>query len=77
MPKKITVTPSPKGWKLAPSGGAKAPETNFRTQDRAAQVGKRELAQQGGGELAVKGRNGAVREQNTVPPARDPRKSKG
>ena len=77
MPKKITVTPNKESWRLAPSGGAKAPDTNFRTQRRAAEVGKKELSRQGGGELAVKGRGGAVREQNTVPPARDPRRSKG
>lgn len=77
MPKKITVTPAGNAWKLVPSGGAKAPDTNFRTQQRATDVGKRDLSKQGGGELAVKGKNGAVRSQNTVPPARDPRKSKG
>jgi hypothetical protein len=77
MPKKLTVTPARQNWKLVPSGGAKAPDTKFRTQQRAADVGKRDLGKQGGGELAIKGRNGAVRNQNTVPPARDPRKSKG
>jgi hypothetical protein len=77
MPKKITVTPSGDKWKLVPSGGAKAPDTKFQTQQRAADTGKKDLAKQGGGELAIKGRNGAVRDQNTVPPAKDPRKSKG
>lgn len=77
MPKKITVTPNKETWRLAPSGGAKAPDTKFRTQRRAVEVGKKELTGQGGGELAIKGRDGTVREQNTVPPARDPRRSKG
>ncbi len=77
MPRKITVTPAHGSWKLVPSGGAKAPDAKFRTQQRATDVGKRDLAKQGGGELAIKGRDGAVRNQNTVAPARDPRKSKG
>ena len=79
MPKKITVTPKPggKGWNLKPSGGAKAPDTTFQTQKRAATVGKSNLRGQGGGELAIKNVKGQVRDQNTVPPARDPRRSKG
>lgn len=77
MTREITVTPKQNGWKLAPSRGVSASTTAFRTQQRAAEVGRKELAKQGGGELAIKGRNGAVREQNTVPPARDPRRSKG
>jgi hypothetical protein len=31
----------------------------------------------GGGELQVRGRNGTIRKQDTVPPGNDPRSSKG
>jgi hypothetical protein len=35
------------------------------------------LRKDGGGELAIKGKDGAVRAQDTVAPGNDPRSSKG
>lgn len=77
MPKKITVTPDRGKRKLDPSGDAKAPKSKFDRQQDAATIAKKSLGQQGAGELAIKNKQGAVRDQNTVPPAIDLRRSKG
>lgn len=41
--------------------------------DRAREI----LANDGGGELAVRGNNGRIRQQDTVKPGNDPRSSRG
>lgn len=41
--------------------------------DRAREI----LANDGGGELAVRGNNGQIRKQDTIKPGNDPRSSKG
>jgi hypothetical protein len=70
---KRTVTPATDGgWTV--DGG---PRGNFPTQAEAAAAARRSLETSGGGELAIKGRNGQVREQNTIKPAHDPRRSRG
>ena len=68
-----TVTPKAGGgWTV---GGGKAGKS-YPTQAEAAKVARQELLRSGGGELAIKGRDGKVRDQNTIG-RKDPRKSKG
>jgi hypothetical protein len=48
----------------------------FKTQTDAIRFARGQLTRSGGGELAIKGRDGKVREQSTIG-RRDPRSSKG
>lgn len=60
------------GWQV--TGGSKPTET--KTQKAGIDRARRELKQTGGGELLIKGRDGKVRDQNTIGRP-DPRKTKG
>ena len=72
-PNKRTVGPATGGgWQV--TGGAK--DTRTRTQQEGIVEARRELTQTGGGELLIKGRDGRVRDQNTIG-RRDPKKTKG
>lgn len=73
---KRTVTPHPKGWSVERPGASRASSVHS-TQDAAIKAARQNLKSVGGGELAIKGRDGAVRAQDTVKPGRDPRSSKG
>ncbi|MEG9546519.1 MULTISPECIES: DUF2188 domain-containing protein [Streptomyces] len=64
------------GWAVTKPGTARASAV-LPTQVEAVARAKEILANDGGGELRVRGKNGQVREQNTVPPGSDPKKSKG
>ncbi|MHB9759967.1 DUF2188 domain-containing protein [Streptomyces sp. BYX5S] len=64
------------GWAVTKPGSERASAV-LPTQAAAAARAKEILANDGGGELRVRGRNGQVREQNTVPPGNDPKRSKG
>ena len=72
MPR-ITIGPK-KGGGWEATGARRSQE--FRTQAEAETAARAELLATGGGELAVKGRSGRVRSQNTVG-RKDPRGSKG
>lgn len=70
MPR-TTVGPRPGGgWEVTGDGRA------FATQRDAVAAARRQLEDAGGGELAIKNRQGRIREQNTVGRS-DPRRSKG
>jgi hypothetical protein len=71
-----TVTPHPKGWSVDRPGASRASSVH-PTQAKAIAKARTDLKATGGGELAIKGRNGAVRAQDTVAPGRDPRRSPG
>jgi hypothetical protein len=60
------------GWQV--TGGPK--KSIAKTQEAGIDRARRELTQTGGGELAIKGRNGKVRDQNTIGRP-DPRKTEG
>ena len=63
-----------KGWQnVNPNGGT----TYHHTQENAIRQASNELRQTGGGERIVQGRNGQIREKDTIPPAKDPRRTKG
>ena len=67
------VTVGPKaggGWRVTGEAGA------YRTQAEAVSAARRQLIGTGGGELTIKGRDGRVREQNTIGRP-DPRRTKG
>ena len=62
------------GWQnVDPKGGT----THHRTQQNADREAGRQLGQTGGGERITQGRDGKIRQKDTIPPARDPRKTKG
>jgi hypothetical protein len=75
-PNKRTVTPPPDGWSVEKPMAARASSVHG-TQQQAIDAARRTLANSGGGELAIKGRNGQVRAQDTIPPGNDPRRSRG
>jgi hypothetical protein len=75
-PNKRTVTPHDKGWSVDKPEASRASSVH-RTQQEAIDAARQNLKNDGGGELAIKGRDGAVRAQDTVDPGRDPRSSKG
>lgn len=75
-PNKKVVGPDSKGgWQLGTPG--KRPSQRSETQKPLIDKGRQQLKRQGGGELIVKGRDGKVRAQDTVPKGNDPRRSKG
>ena len=70
MPR-VTVGPtSGGGWQV--SGQSQT----YKTQSEAARAAREALMKSDGGELVIKGRDGKVREQNTIG-RKDPRMSKG
>ncbi len=72
-PNRRTVGPSiGGGWQV--TGGSKA--GHAETQQAGIDRARRELVQTGGGELLIKGRDGRVRDQNTID-HHDPEKTKG
>ncbi|MEU8097262.1 DUF2188 domain-containing protein [Streptomyces rubiginosohelvolus] len=64
------------GWAVTKPGAQRASAV-LPTQAEAASRAKEILANAGGGELRIRGNNGQVREQNTVPKGNDPKRSKG
>jgi hypothetical protein len=57
--------------------GASRASSRHDTQAEAIDAARGYLQNDGGGELKIKGRDGAVRAQDTVAPGNDPRRSKG
>lgn len=47
--------------------------TDHRTQEDAERAGRADLRQTGGGELTIQGRDGRIRDSDTVAPGHDPR----
>lgn len=73
---KRTVTPHPDGWLVEKPGASRASSVHD-TQREAIYPARQTLANSGGGELAIKGTDGAVRAQDTITPGNDPRSSRG
>jgi hypothetical protein len=63
-----------KGWQNVDPGGK---TTHHRTQENAEKQAGQDLKKSGGGERITQGRNGQIREKDTIAPAKDPRKTKG
>lgn len=70
-PRAIHVTKSPKGgWRVKPTGAKKATVVK-RTQKQAEAAAKRQLRNAGGGEVRIHGRDGRIRDSDTVKPGRE------
>ncbi len=71
------VTRGPDGWRVKRAGAKRASAVE-RTQEQAEAAAKRLTGRSGGGEVRVhRADNNRIRESDTVPPARDPRSSRG
>jgi len=70
------VTPRDDGWAAKRSGAARATSVH-NTQADAINAARGYLGNQGGGELNIHGRNGAIRAKDTIPKGNDPRNIKG
>lgn len=76
-PERRDVTPNPRGgWDVRKPGAQRA-SSHHDTQKQAIDKGRQILTNKGGGELRVKGTDGKVRAQDTVPKGNDPRRTKG
>jgi hypothetical protein len=77
-PKKITVQKRDDGRFEGVRPGADRPSVVGDTQGETIDASREILQRSGGGELAVRRvSDGRIRQQDTIPPARDPRKSRG
>lgn len=76
-PNRREVVPNPAGgWDVKKPGATRASahtDTQAAATDRARTI----LQNDGGGELHVHGRDGRVRQADTIEPGNDPRSSKG
>lgn len=74
-PKKPTrrhVTPHPDGGWQVRAPGAQRASARTKTQTDAQRQARKILQNLGGGELTIHGRDGQIRDSDTVPPGRDP-----
>lgn len=65
------VTNHPDGWAVKKPGAGRASGV-FETQREAEQRAKNIVANEGGGEVRIQGRDGKWRDSDTVPPGNDP-----
>jgi hypothetical protein len=76
-PERRIVKPNPDGgWDVAARNAQRA-SAHYDNQSDAIDRAREILGNLGGGELEVRGRDGAVRKQDTVPHGNDPRSSRG
>ncbi len=59
------------GWAVK-KPGTPAPESRHRTQGAAENRAKQQVSREGGGEVRIHGRDGKIRDSDTVAPGRDP-----
>ncbi|MBN9327394.1 DUF2188 domain-containing protein [Cellulomonas sp. 73-145] len=70
------VVPNPKGgWDV--TGGGERASAHTETQAEAIARAKQIVANQGGGEVSISGRDGRIRAKDTVKPGNDPRQVPG
>ena len=66
------VVPNPEGgWDVRKPGGSRASSHHQRQSD-AERAAKRTVGNAGGGEVRIHGRDGRIRDSDTVPPGHDP-----
>lgn len=66
------VVPNPKGgWDVRKPGASRA-STHHDTQKEALNRAREIVANDGGGEVRIHGRNGQIRDSDTIPPGHDP-----
>ncbi len=66
------VVPVPGGGWAVKTPGRPLPNSTHRTQDSAEKAAKQAVKYHGGGEVIVHGRDGRIRDSDTVAPAKDP-----
>lgn len=66
------VVPSPQGGWDVKAPDAKRASSHHRTQVEAERRAKEIVANAGGGEVRIHGRDGRIRDSDTVPPGADP-----
>jgi len=71
-PARRTVTPNPQGGWDVKRPNAKRASAHTETQAEAIERGRKIVENLGGGELTIKGRDGRIRDSDTVPPGGDP-----
>ena len=76
-PNRRMVQRRPDGRTEVRKPGAERASAIVENQADGIQRARQILANDGGGELQVRGLNGQIRQQDTVAPAHDPRSSKG
>ena len=70
------VVPHERGW-ADRRQGASRPAQVYGTQQEAIDAARERLRNSGGGELNIHGRDGQIREKDSVPPGNDPFPPKG
>lgn len=60
-----------RGWAVK-KPGKPTPESRHRTQGAAEERAKEQVRREGGGEVRIHGRDGKIRDSDTVAPGRDP-----
>ncbi len=71
-----SVVPRGDGWAAVGHGNSRASSLHD-TQADAYAAARGYSVGQGGGEVLIHGRDGQIRDKNTIAPARDPRNIKG
>ena len=72
MPERRHVVPNPDGGWDVKKPGAERASSHHNTQREAEQRAKEILGNAGGGEAVTHGRDGKIRDSDTVAPAKDP-----
>lgn len=65
------VVPDGKGWSVKKPGKS-TPESHHRKQGTAEREAKRQVRDEGGGEVRIHRRDGTIRDSDTVAPGPDP-----
>lgn len=71
-PDRRNITPSGDGRWAVNEPGKDKPTSIHSTQEKAIDRGRDDLRRAGGGELTIHGRDGKIRDSDTVAPGRDP-----
>ena len=72
----VSGGPDGKKWGVRTPGKSRV-GSRHATQQQAIERGRESAAASGGGELNVHGKDGRIRQKNTIPPAKDPFPPKG
>ena len=72
MSKHRHVVPNPKGGWAVKQPGARRASSHHQTQREAESRAKEIVEHRGGGEVRIHGRDGRIRDSDTVPPGNDP-----
>ena len=66
------VVPNPEGGWDVKAAGAKRASAHEKTQSAAEKAAKKIVGNVGGGEVVIHGRDGRIRDKDTVAPGKDP-----